>query len=259
MEISIKNNLISSKDIELAFPSDTEALSSSNAELALERAKEQNEARKRINEDIRSVCSRYFPSFDPTEDISQEAENVSQDIELALCVAVAKGKKITRQYVCTIITNRLNDTWRVKYREEGLYTGVERKDHHPLRCEPRRISYDEIADGLLFDDVTNSSFPISYQRLGETPASLGMNPEVAIQAKDFSQHLNEAVESAGEKDRARVATVWLRVVEERTNAEIAKIFGRTERTIKRWYREGCEYLHNWLKNNRGIERECLFT
>jgi RNA polymerase sigma factor (sigma-70 family) len=253
MQIGIKKELISSKNLELAFPSDTEALSSSNAELALERAEVQNEARKRINSDISSVCSDYFP-FEP-----DLAEDVSQDIELALCVAVAKGKKITRQYVCTIITNRLNDTWRKQFREEGFYTGVERKDHHPLRCEPKQVSYDEIADGLLFDDVTNSSVPVPHQRLGGMPASLGMNPEAAIQAKDFSQHLNEAVESAGEKYRARVATVWLRVVEERTNAEIAKIFGRTERTIKRWYREGCEYLHNWLKNNRGIERECLFT
>lgn len=67
MEISIRNNLISKKDLELAFPSDTEALSPADAELrqlALERAEVQNEARKRINSDIRSVCSKYFP-FDP--------------------------------------------------------------------------------------------------------------------------------------------------------------------------------------------------
>jgi RNA polymerase sigma factor (sigma-70 family) len=253
MEISIRNNLISGKDIELAFPSDTETLPSSQAEIALERAKAQNEARKRINRDIRSICSDSFP-FDP-----ERAKDVSQDIELALCKAVENGKNITRQYVCKIITNRINDAWREQFREEGFYTGVEQKEQHPLRCEPKRLSYDEIADGLLSDEVTNTSVPVSYQRFGGTPASLGMDPEAAIQAKDFSQCLSEAIESAEGKDIAKVATVWLRVIEEHTHAEIAKIFGTTERTIKRWYREGCEYLRERLKKEYGIDRECLFA
>jgi len=224
-----------------------------NAALALKCAKAQNEARKRINNDIRSVCSDYLP-FAP-----ELAEDVSQDIELALCVAVSKGKKITRAYVCKIIENRINDAWAKNFREDGFYTGVERKDQHPLRCEPKRLSYDEVADGLIFDEATNTSVPVSYERLGGTPASLGMAPESTLQTKESSQLLYEAMESAEGKDREKVATVWLRVVEKLTHAEIAKEFGRTERTIKRWYQEGCKYLRDWLKEEYGIDREWLYT
>ena len=251
MAISIRNNLISKKDIELAFPSDTEALSPADAFLALKRAESQNDARKRINEDILSVCS---DCFDPCK-----AEDVSQDIELALCVAVKNSKKITRRYVCDIIKNRINDAWRKQFREDKVYTGIERKDHHALRCEPRRVSYDEIGDGMFSDELKNTSGPVSYQRLGGTPVSLRMNPEEVVLAKEVAQLLNDAMESAEGKDRAMVTTVWLRVVEGLKHADIARIFGKSERNIKRWYREGCEYLRDWLMKTYGIDREWPFA